>query len=153
MRVLKMVEEVNEAQKDILFRKLQKYYNGNLEGKTIAMWGLAFKPETDDMREAPALVLIKKLKEAGCQIRAYDPAAMEEAKRRVGDTIYYARDMYDALLDADALLMVTEWKEFRLPAWGVIKKTMKAPVIFDGRNIYDGNELNDLGFVYHCIGK
>lgn len=153
MRVLKMVEEVNEAQKDILFRKLQKYYNGNLEGKTIAMWGLAFKPETDDMREAPALVLIKKLKEAGCQIRAYDPAAMEEAKRKVGDTIYYARDMYDALLDADALLMVTEWKEFRLPAWGVIKKTMKAPVIFDGRNIYDGNELNDLGFVYHCIGK
>lgn len=153
MRVLKMVEEVNEAQKDILFRKLQKYYNGNLEGKTIAMWGLAFKPETDDMREAPALVLIKKLKEAGCQIRAYDPAAMEEAKRRVGDTIYYARDMYDALLDADALLMVTEWKEFRLPAWGVIKKTMKAPVIFDGRNIYDGNELNDLGFAYHCIGK
>lgn len=153
MRVLKMVEEVNEAQKDILFRKLQKYYNGSLEGKTIAMWGLAFKPETDDMREAPALVLIRKLKEAGCQIRAYDPAAMEEAKRRIGNAVYYARDMYDALLDADALLMVTEWKEFRLPAWGVIKKTMKAPVIFDGRNIYDAAELKDLGITYHCIGK
>ncbi|WP_294588261.1 UDP-glucose/GDP-mannose dehydrogenase family protein [uncultured Phocaeicola sp.] len=153
MRVLKMVEEVNEAQKDILFRKLSAYYQGDLKGKTIAMWGLAFKPETDDMREAPALVLIQKLLEAGCQVRAYDPAAMEEAKRRVGDSVYYARDMYDALLDADALLMVTEWKEFRLPAWGVIKKTMNRPVIFDGRNIYDMQELTEQGITYHCIGK
>ena len=153
MRVLKMVEEVNESQKDILFRKLSAYYTGNLNGKNIALWGLAFKPETDDMREAPALVLIRKLKEAGCNIRVYDPAAMEEAKRRVGDAVYYARDMYDALLDADALLLVTEWKEFRLPAWGVMKKTMNAPVIFDGRNIYDMKELNELGIVYHCIGK
>lgn len=153
MRVLKMVEEVNEAQKDILFRKLSVYYQGDLRGKTVAMWGLAFKPETDDMREAPALVLIQKLLEAGCKVRAYDPAAMEEAKRRIGDTIYYARDMYDALLDADALLMVTEWKEFRLPAWGVIKKTMNQPVIFDGRNIYDMQELTEQGITYHCIGK
>lgn len=122
MKVLKMVEEVNEAQKDILFRKLEKFYNGDLKGKTIAIWGLAFKPETDDMREAPSLVLIKRLLDAGCNVRAYDPAAMDESRRRIGNTIYYARDMYDALLDADALFMVTEWKEFRLPAWGVIKK-------------------------------
>lgn len=153
MRVLKMVEAVNEDQKDILFRKLSAYYQGDLKGRTIALWGLAFKPETDDMREAPALVLIKKLQEAGCLIRAYDPAAMDEARRRVGDSIYYAKDMYDALLDADAMLMVTEWKEFRLPAWGVIRKTMKHPVIFDGRNIYDPHELAEAGLVYHCIGK
>ena len=153
MKVLKMVEEVNDFQKDILFRKMKKYFNGDIKGKTIALWGLAFKPETDDMREAPALVLINSLLEAGCHIRAYDPAAMDEAKRRVGDSIYYARDMYDALLDADALFMVTEWKEFRMPAWGVIKKTMKNPVIFDGRNIYDSDELAEQGITYHCIGK
>ena len=153
MRVLKAVEEVNETQKSLLFEKLEKVFNGDLEGKTIALWGLAFKPGTDDMREAPALVLIEKLRKAGCVVRAYDPAAMGESKRRIGDTIFYACDMYDALLDADALMLVTEWKEFRLPAWGVVKKTMKQPVILDGRNIYDVKELQDLGFVYHCIGK
>ena len=153
MRVLKAVEEVNETQKSLLFEKLEKIFNGDLEGKTIALWGLAFKPGTDDMREAPALVLIEKLRKAGCVVRAYDPAAMGESKRRIGDTIFYACDMYDALLDADALMLVTEWKEFRLPAWGVDKKTMKQPVILDGRNIYDVKELQDLGFVYHCIGK
>lgn len=153
MRVLKAVEEVNETQKSLLFEKLEKIFNGDLEGKTIALWGLAFKPGTDDMREAPALVLIEKLRKAGCVVRAYDPAAMGESKRRIGDTIFYACDMYDALLDADALMLVTEWKEFRLPAWGVVKKTMKRPVILDGRNIYDVKELQDLGFVYHCIGK
>ena len=153
MRVLKMVEEVNESQKDILFHKLQKYYHNDLKGKTIAMWGLAFKPETDDMREAPALVLIEKLLAAGCQIRVYDPVAMDEAKRRVGDSVYYSRDMYDALLNADALLLVTEWKAFRLPAWGVMKKTMNQCVIFDGRNIYDAHELQELGITYHCIGR
>lgn len=153
MRVLKAVEEVNETQKSLLFEKLEKIFNGDLEGKTIALWGLAFKPGTDDMREAPALVLIGKLRKAGCVVRAYDPAAMGESKRRIGDTIFYACDMYDALLDADALMLVTEWKEFRLPAWGVVKKTMKQPVILDGRNIYDVKELQDLGFVYHCIGK
>ena len=153
MRVLKAVEEVNETQKSLLFEKLEKIFNGDLEGKTIALWGLAFKPGTDDMREAPALVLIEKLRKAGCVVRAYDPAAMGESKRRIGDTIFYACDMYDALLDADALMLVTEWKEFRLPAWGVVKKTMKQPVILDGRNIYDVKELQNLGFVYHCIGK
>ena len=153
MRVLKAVEEVNETQKSLLFEKLEKIFNGDLEGKTIALWGLAFKPGTDDMREAPALVLIEKLRKAGCVVRAYDPAAMGESKRRIGDTIFYACDMYDALLDADALMLVTEWKEFRLPAWGVVKKTMKQPVILDGRNIYDVKELQDLSFVYHCIGK
>ncbi len=153
MRVLKAVEEVNETQKSLLFEKLEKIFNGDLKGKTIALWGLAFKPGTDDMREAPALVLIEKLRKAGCVVRAYDPAAMGESKRRIGDTIFYACDMYDALLDADALMLVTEWKEFRLPAWGVVKKTMKQPVILDGRNIYDAKELQDLGFVYRCIGK
>ena len=153
MRVLKAVEEVNETQKSLLFEKLEKIFNGDLEGKTRALWGLAFKPGTDDMREAPALVLIEKLRKAGCVVRAYDPAAMGESKRRIGDTIFYACDMYDALLDADALMLVTEWKEFRLPAWGVVKKTMKQPVILDGRNIYDAKELQDLGFVYRCIGK
>ena len=153
MRVLKAVEEVNETQKSLLFEKLEKIFNGDLEVKTIALWGLAFKPGTDDMREAPALVLIEKLRKAGCVVRAYDPAAMGESKRRIGDTIFYACDMYDALLDADALMLVTEWKEFRLPAWGVVKKTMKQPVILDGRNIYDAKELQDLGFVYRCIGK
>ena len=153
MRVLKAVEEVNETQKSLLFEKLEKIFNGDLEGKTIALWGLAFKPGTDDMREAPALVLIEKLRKAGCVVRAYDPAAMGESKRRIGDTIFYACDMYDALLDADALMLVTEWKEFRLPAWGVVKKTMKQPVILDGRNIYDKEELEEAGFIYHCIGR
>ena len=124
MRVLTAVEEVNENQKSVLFEKLMKQFNGDLQGKTVALWGLAFKPETDDMREAPALVLIDKLLKAGCKVRAYDPAAVQECKRRIGDTIYYACDMYDAVLDADVLMLVTEWKEFRLPSWAVIKKTM-----------------------------
>ncbi len=153
MKVLKAVEEVNEAQKSVLFNKLVRHLNGDLKGKCIAMWGLSFKPETDDMREAPAMVLINKLKEAGCAIRAYDPAAMQETKRRIGDSVYYAQDMYDAVLDADALLLVTEWKEFRLPAWGVVKKAMAQNIIVDGRNIYDKKELQELGFVYYCIGK
>lgn len=153
MKVLKAVEEVNEAQKSVLFNKLVRHFNGDLKGKCIAMWGLSFKPETDDMREAPAMVLINKLKEAGCAIRAYDPAAMQETKRRIGDSVYYAQDMYDAVLDADALLLVTEWKEFRLPAWGVVKKAMAQNIIVDGRNIYDKKELQELGFVYYCIGK
>ena len=141
MRVLRAVEEVNETQKSALF------------DKTIAIWGLAFKPETDDMREAPVLVLIDKLQQAGCNIRAYDPAAMEECKRRIGDTIYYARDMYDAVLDADVLMLVTEWKEFRLPSWAVIKKTMAQQIVLDGRNIYEKKEMEEQGFIYHCIGK
>lgn len=153
MRVLQAVEEVNKSQKGALFDKLYKLFNGNLKGTKIALWGLAFKPETDDMREAPSLILIDKLLKAGCHIRAYDPAAMEECKRRIGDVIYYARDMYDALLDVDALMLVTEWKEFRLPSWAVIKKTMARPIVLDGRNIYDKKEMEDLGFVYSCIGR
>lgn len=153
MRVLSAVEEVNEQQKSVLFEKLKKQFNGDLQGKTVALWGLAFKPETDDMREAPALVLIDKLLKAGCKVRAYDPAAVQECKRRIGDTIYYACDMYDAVLDADVLMLVTEWKEFRLPSWAVIKKTMSRQIVLDGRNIYDKKEMEELGFVYHCIGK
>ena len=153
MQVLRAVEEVNELQKSVLFDKLVKQFNDNLKDKTIALWGLAFKPETDNMREAPALVLIDKLLKAGCQIRAYDPAAMQECKRRIGDSVYYACDMYDAVLDADALMLVTEWKEFRLPSWAVIRKTMAQQIVLDGRNIYDKKEMEELGFVYSCIGK
>ena len=153
MQVLRAVEEVNELRKSVLFDKLVKQFNDNLKDKTIALWGLAFKPETDDMREAPALVLIDKLLKAGCQIRAYDPAAMQECKRRIGDSVYYACDMYDAVLDADALMLVTEWKEFRLPSWAVIRKTMAQQIVLDGRNIYDKKEMEELGFVYSCIGK
>ncbi len=153
MRVLSAVEEVNELQKGVLFDKLMKQFNGNIEGKNIALWGLAFKPETDDMREAPSLVLIDKLLKAGCHVRVYDPASMEECKRRIGDIVYYACDMYDAVLDADALMLVTEWKEFRLPSWAVIKKTMAQQIVLDGRNIYDKKEMEELGFIYSCIGK
>ena len=154
MEVLKAVENVNERQKSILFDKLVKAYDGeSLKGKTIAMWGLSFKPETDDMREAPALVMIERLLAAGCSIRAYDPIAMDECKRRIGDKITYCRDMYDAVLDADALLLLTEWKEFRLPTWGVIKKAMRKPLVIDGRNIFDIEELQENAFEYHCIGK
>lgn len=153
MRVLKAVEEVNELQKSLLFNKLSKHFDGDLKDKTIALWGLSFKPDTDDMREAPALVLIEKLLNAGCKVRAYDPIAMEESKRRIGNSIYYASDMYDAVLDADALMLVTEWKEFRLPSWAVVKKTMNRPLVFDGRNIYEKKEMEDLGFYYTSIGK
>ena len=154
MEVLKAVERVNEKQKSVLFEKLQKAYGAEgLKGKTIAMWGLSFKPETDDMRESTALVMIEKLLEAGCTIRAYDPIAMDECKRRIGDKVIYCRDMYDAVLDADALLLLTEWKEFRLPTWGVIKKAMHKPLVIDGRNIFDIEELEENGFEYHCIGK
>ena len=153
MRVLQAVEEVNEKQKSILFEKLQRHFNGDLRDKTIALWGLAFKPETDDMREAPSLILIDKLLNAGCKVRVYDPAAMTECRRRIGDSVCYATDMYDAALDADALMLVTEWKEFRLPSWAVIKKTMRTPVLLDGRNIYEKKEIEELGFTYHCIGK
>lgn len=154
MKVLRAVEEVNDEQKSLLFHKLVKQLGtNNLTGKRIALWGLAFKPETDDMREAPSLVLIEKLLAAGAEVCAYDPIAMEECKRRIGNSISYARDMYEALLDADALLMVTEWKEFRIPSWGVVKKSMKHPLVLDGRNIYDQKELKENGIEYHCIGK
>ena len=152
MRVLEAVEEVNETQKTVLFHKLAKYYP-DLAGKTIAIWGLAFKPETDDMREATALVMIGLLTRAGAKVRVYDPIAMPECRRRVGDRVEYARDMYDAVVDADALLLLTEWKEFRLPGWNVLKKLRKQCILIDGRNIYDAGELKEQGFVYECIGK
>jgi UDPglucose 6-dehydrogenase len=152
MRVIKAVEEVNDDQKFILFNKLNAFYNGDLKGKTIALWGLAFKPETDDMREAPSLVIINELLKAGCKVKAYDPVAMQEAKRRLGDKITYSKDIYDTVIDADALLVVTEWKEFRVPQWSVIKQSMKKPVLFDGRNIYDPNELKKEEIEYFGIG-
>lgn len=151
MEVLKAVEEVNEKQKSILFEKLTKHFNGDLRGKIIAMWGLAFKPETDDMREAPALVLIDLLLKAGCQVKVYDPIAMEECKRRIAESVIYCKDKYEAVIDADALLLVTEWKEFRVPSWEVLKKTMNQYVIIDGRNIYDKKELRGQEFSYYCI--
>lgn len=152
MRVLKAVEEVNEAQKSILFSKLEKHFNGNLKEKTIALWGLAFKPETDDMREAPALILIDKLVNAGCTVKVFDPVAMDECRRRVGSTVTYCRDMYEATVDADALMLVTEWKVFRMPSWSVLQKSMRGNLILDGRNIYDKAELAELGFDYQKIG-
>ncbi len=152
MRVLKAVEEVNEYQKSILFDKLLKYFGENLKGKKIAVWGLAFKPETDDMREAPALILIEKMLNKGAAVTVYDPVAMEECRRRLGDKVEYATNMYDAALGTDALLLVTEWKEFRMPGWGVLKKVMRRPCILDGRNIYDKKEMLEMGFIYECIG-
>ena len=154
MEVLKAVERVNERQKGVLFEKLQKAFGDeSLKGKVIALWGLSFKPETDDMRESTALVMIDKLLNAGCVIRAYDPIAMTECKRRIGDKVTYCRDMYDAVLDADALILLTEWKEFRLPTWGVIHKAMRRSLVIDGRNIYDADELVENEFEYYCIGK
>lgn len=153
MRVLKAVEEVNETQKSILYKKLLEYYQNDLKGKKVAIWGLAFKPETDDMREATALVIIQKLTEAGCKVKVYDPIAINECKRRIGNTVEYATDMYDAVLNADALLLLTEWKLFRMPSWGVVKKTMNQAVLIDGRNIYDEQEMKEIGFDYMCIGK
>lgn len=153
MRILQAVEAVNEYQKTVLYRKLEQYYRGNLSGKKVAMWGLAFKPETDDMREAPSLVLIDLLLKAGCRVTAYDPVAIPEAKRRIGDRIRYAKDIYEAVTDADVLMIVTEWKEFRLPSWLRIKQQMKTPLILDGRNIYNIHEIEEAGFTYHCIGR
>jgi len=153
MRVIEAAEEVNEHQKNILFRKLSDYYNGDLKGKTITVWGLSFKPETDDMREAPALSLIESLINAGAEVRVYDPIAMEEAKRRLSHQIIYSNDKYEATLEADALILATEWKEFRIPAWQVVEKTMRKPLVIDGRNIYDKKELAEHGIEYICIGR
>ena len=152
MRVLKAVEEVNEQQKTVLFNKFLKHFNGDVKGRTVALWGLSFKPETDDMREAPDLVLINLLVDAGVSVRVYDPIAMDECKRRVGDKVVYCKDMYDAVVDADALMLVTEWKEFRMPSWSVLKKAMREYAVIDGRNIYDRKELKENGFDYYKIG-
>ena len=152
MQVLKAVENVNEKQKSILFDKFMKHFNGKVKGQTVAMWGLAFKPETDDMREAPALVLIDLLLNAGVSVKVYDPIAMDECHRRIGDKVIYCKDMYEATVDADTLMLVTEWKEFRVPSWSVLKKVMRGHVVVDGRNIYDGKELKGNGFNYYKIG-
>jgi UDPglucose 6-dehydrogenase len=153
MRILRATEEINNEQKEILFHKLRKHFNDDLAGKKVALWGLAFKPETDDMREAPSLVLIDLLLKTGCRVVAYDPVAIPEAKRRIGDRIHYAKDIYEAVDGVDALLIVTEWKEFRLPAWPVIKERMRQPLILDGRNIYNAGEMWENGFIYHSIGR
>ena len=152
MRVLQAVEQVNEQQKEVLFDKLSLHYADSLKGRCIAIWGLAFKPETDDVREAPAMRLIERLLEAGCQVRVYDPIAMEECRRIFGERLTYCKDMYEATIDADALMMVTEWKEFRLPSFATLKRTMREYVIFDGRNIYDREEVEEAGFTYYKIG-
>lgn len=153
MQVLRAVEAVNERQKSIMFEKLYNYYGGALKNKTIAIWGLAFKAETDDMREATSLVTIHKLLDAGCHVRVFDPVAMDECHRRIGNKVEYAVDMYGATLNADALLVITEWKQFRLPSWGVINKSMNRSLVIDGRNIYDAQELKNAGFEYFCIGR
>ncbi len=153
MRVLRAVEEVNNEQKSVLFHKLQTYYNGDLRGKTIGLWGLAFKAETDDMREATSLVTIRLLLDAGCLVRVFDPVAMDECRRRLGEQVTYARDMYDAALGADALLLLTEWKQFRMPSWEVVRRSMNTPVLLDGRNIYEPEELRAAGFHYSSIGR
>ena len=160
MRVLKAVEAVNEDQKSLLFNKLSHHFEGDLKGKIVAIWGLAFKPETDDMREAPSLVLIDLLKNAGAEVRVYDPIAMNECRRRIGDKVAYCNNIYETTIDADAVMLVTEWKEFRVPSWNVIHRTMRAaysptgnPVVLDGRNIYDRKELQAEGFTYYALGK
>ena len=160
MRVLKAVEAVNEDQKSLLFNKLIRHFDGDLKGKIVAIWGLAFKPETDDMREAPSLVLIDLLKNAGAEVRVYDPIAMDECRRRIGDKVAYCNNIYETTIDADAVMLVTEWNEFRVPSWNVIHRTMRAvysptgnPVVLDGRNIYDRKELQAEGFTYYALGK
>lgn len=152
MGVIEAVEAVNEQQKSIVYDKLKQQL-GDLQGKTVALWGLAFKPETDDMREAPALVVIDKLIQDGAVVKVYDPIAMPECKRRIGDRVVYCKDMYDAVIDADALALITEWKLFRMPSWTVMKKVMHSPHIVDGRNIYDRQEVEQEGFVYSAIGR
>ncbi len=153
MTIIRAVEEVNERQKSIVYDKLKKELGGDLSGKRIALWGLSFKPETDDMREAPSLVVIEKLLADGAIVRAYDPVSMDECRRRIGDRIEYASDMYDAAVDADALALLTEWKQFRVPSWAVLRRAMKGNAIVDGRNIYDAADLQEEGFSYSCIGK
>ncbi|MDX5418979.1 MAG: UDP-glucose/GDP-mannose dehydrogenase family protein [Hymenobacteraceae bacterium] len=152
MEVLKSVETVNEKQKSVLFNKISNYYNGELAGKTFAVWGLSFKPKTDDMREAPSLVIIQKLLEQGAKVKAYDPVAMKEASHTLGDSIEYGKDEYETLIDADALLVVTEWPEFRSPNFAVVSKLLKEKVVFDGRNVYDAKEMMEKGFNYFGIG-
>ena len=153
MKILDAVEEVNNAQKRRVFEKLEAIFNGNLKGRRIAIWGLSFKPETDDIREAPSLTTIGLLLDAGADVTAFDPVATESCRRTTGDRITYADNMYDAVRDADALLLLTEWKQFRLPSWSTIAGLMRRPLVIDGRNIYDAAEMRANGFEYAGIGK
>lgn len=153
MRLVQAVEEVNERQKAVLFRKLSKHFKNNLQGRTISLWGLSFKAETDDMREATSLIIIDLLHEAGCHIRVFDPVAMNECRRRVGNKVEYATDIYNAVEGADALMLLTEWKQFRLPSWERVIKAMAQPVVLDGRNLYDPEEMRQAGFIYYSIGR
>jgi UDPglucose 6-dehydrogenase len=153
LEILKAVEMVNERQKSVIPSKLQKHYGSSLKGTSIALWGLSFKPHTDDMREAPSIRIIEELNSRGVQIKAYDPVAMKEAKRILGDKIEYCQDKYEALVDSDGLIVVTEWPEFRVLNYGVLEKLMREKVIFDGRNIYDADELKERGFSYYSIGR
>jgi UDPglucose 6-dehydrogenase len=153
MRILEAVEDVNESQKSVLFNKLTSSLGTDLSGKTFAMWGLSFKPNTDDMREAPSLVLIDKINAAGGRVVAYDPVAMPETKHMIGDIITYVDEPYQALDGADALLLVTEWSEFKLLDFDEVTKRLKNKLIFDGRNIYDRKEMAEMGYEYYCIGS
>ena len=153
LKVLQAVEEVNEYQKTVLFKKISEHYKGNLKDKTIAIWGLSFKPQTDDMREAPSLTLIEELLQHKAKVKTYDPVAMEEAKRKLGDKINYFNDQYEAIIDADALVIITEWSEFRLPNFKIMERLMKNKVIFDGRNIFELNDMEEFGYSYYSIGR
>ncbi len=153
LRLLQSVEEVNTRQKEVVFNKLSAALQGDLKNRRIALWGLAFKPNTDDMREAPALVVIRKLLAAGAKVSAYDPEAMDEAKKVLGETISYSKKSYDALKDCDALIVMTEWNEFRRPDFDRIKASLKRPLIIDGRNIYEPRKMKEMGFEYHSIGR
>jgi UDPglucose 6-dehydrogenase len=150
LRVLEAVEEVNELQKKIIFEKLLKHFKNSISGLKIAIWGLSFKPETDDIREAPALALIDLIKKAGGIVSAYDPAAMD-ACRKMNIDLLYSKDMYEACIDANAIVLMTEWKEFRIPSWTALKRLLKEKVVFDGRNIYSRQELRGYGFSYYHI--
>ena len=153
LRILQAVEDVNYSQKEVIFNKIMKHFNGDIKGKTFGFWGLSFKPQTDDMREAPSLVIIDKLLNEGAGVKAYDPAAMNETKRILGDKIEYATDQYEAVIDTDALVLITEWPEFRMPNFRVMEKLLKEKLIFDGRNIYDPEEMEENGYVYYAIGR
>jgi UDPglucose 6-dehydrogenase len=153
MTIIQAVEDVNEQQKTIVFRKIKEALGEDLRGKRVALWGVAFKPETDDMRCAPALNVIDLLLQAGANITVYDPVAMDECRRRIGDKVTYAKDMYDAVVDADALALLTEWKQFRLPSWTVIERSMKGKTVIDGRNIYNPTDLADTQLELHAIGR
>jgi len=151
--ILKAVEKVNNKQKEIIVGKIKKHFNNQLKGKTFGIWGLSFKPQTDDLREAPSLVIIEKLLAEGASVKVYDPVAMKEAKHKLGDNVIFAKDQYEAIIDVDAMILVTEWSEFRLPNFTVMSKLMKSKIIFDGRNIFDPSEMQELGYTYYSIGR